>query len=83
MKHLASIPSCLITKELGVELKIKKQHHLIIIPQHLLEKIGLTDNDIGFELFIDDSNKLTLIGPKLGSQPKSVTSDPERGGFVI
>ena len=83
MKHLARISSCLIPKELGVEFKLKEQHHLIIIPQHLLEEIGLKNNDIGFELLIDDSNKLALIGPKLGSQPKSATSNHEGGGLVI
>ena len=62
--------------------------------QKIADKIGVSrgtvwnkrkeiESEIDFELVIDNSNKLTLIGPKLGSQPKSVTSTSERGGFVI
>jgi len=83
MKSLAKISSQLISEDQAVDLKLKKQHYIMILPKHLIQHLGIISDEIDFELVIDNSNKLTLIGPKLGSQPKSVTSTSERGGFVI
>jgi len=82
MKSLAKISSQLISEDQTVDLKLKKQHYLMILPKHLIQHLGIVSDEINFELVIDNSNKLTLIGPKLGSQPKSATSTSERGGFV-
>ena len=83
MKSLAKISSQLISENQTTDLKLKKQHYIMILPKHLIQHLGIVSDEIDFELVIDNSNKLTLIGPKLGSQPKSVTSTSERGGFVI
>jgi len=83
MKSLAKISSQLISEDQTVDLKLKKQHYIMILPKHLIQHLGIVSDEINFELVIDNSNKLTLIGPKLGSQPKSATSTSERGGFVI
>jgi len=82
MKSLAKISSQLISEDQTVDLKLKKQHYIMILPKHLIQHLGIVSDEIDFELVIDNSNKLTLIGPKLGSQPKSATSTSERGGFV-
>lgn len=82
MKSLAKISSQLISEDQTVDLKLKKQHYLMIIPKHLIQHLGIVSDEIDFELVIDNSNKLTLVGPKLGCQPKSATSTSEREGFV-
>ena len=82
MKSLAKISSQLISEDQTVDLKLKKQHYLMILPKHLIQHLGIVSDEINFELVIDNSNKLTLVGPKLGSQPKSATSTSERRGFV-
>ena len=83
MKLLGKVSSTLISENLGTDLKLRTQYYMMILPQNLLQQFGINSQEISFDLAVDDSDKLTLIGPKLGSQPKSVTSDPERGGFVI
>ena len=83
MKSLAKISSQLISEDQAVSLKLKKQHYIMILPKHLIQHLGIFSDEINFELVIDNSNKLTLIGPKLVSQPKSATSTSERGRFVI
>ena len=82
MKSLAKISSQLISEDQTVDLKLKKQYYLMILPKHLVQHLGIVSDEINFELVIDNSNKLTLIGPKLVRQPKSATSTFERGGFV-
>ncbi len=82
MKSLAKISSQLISEDQAVSLKLKKQHYIMILPKHLIQHLGIVSDKIDFELVIDNSNKLTLIGPKLGSKPKSAISTSERGGFV-
>lgn len=83
MKKIAKILSHLLSEELVTELKLKEPHYIMIFPQHLIRQLGIQQNEISFQLVTDGLNKLTFIGPQLGSQPKSVTSNPERGGFVI
>ncbi len=82
MKSLAKISSQLISEDQTVDLKLKKQHYLMILPKHLIQHLGIVSDEIDFDLVIDNSNKLTLIGPKLVSQPKSATFTSEREGFV-
>ena len=82
MKSLAKISSQLISEDQTVDLKLKKQHYIMILPKHLIQHLGIVSDEINFDLVIDNSNKLALIGPKLVSQPKSATSTSERGGFV-
>jgi len=83
MKCLARLTSSLIHKDLATELKLKEQHYLVIFPRNLLQQFQIISQEISFDLVIDNSNKLALIGPKLGSQPKSATSNHEGGGLVI
>ena len=82
MKSLAKISSQLISEDQAIDLKLKKQHYIMILPKHLIQNLGIVSDEIDFELVINNSNKLTLIGPKLGRLPKSVTSTSEREGFV-
>ena len=82
MKSLAKISSQLISEDQTVDLKLKKQHYIMILPKHLIHDLGIVSDEINFDLVIDNSNKLTLVGPKLVSQPKSATSTSEREGFV-
>jgi len=82
MKSLAKISSQLISEDQTVDLKLKKQHYIMILPKHLIQHLGIVSDEINFELVIDNSNKLTLVGPKLDRSPKSATSTSERGGFV-
>jgi hypothetical protein len=82
MINIAKISSQLILEDLARNLKLKKQHYLMILPQSLLQKYGIDSEEISFNLAIDDSDKLTLIGPKISSQPKSDISNSTRGEFV-
>jgi len=82
MINLAKISSQLILDDLARNLKLKKQHYLMILPQSILQKYGINSEEISFNLTINDSDKLTLIGPKIGSQSKSDTSNSTRGEFV-
>jgi len=82
MKSLAKISSQLISEDQTIDLKLKKQHYIMIIPKHLIQNLGIVSDEIDFELVIDNLNKLSLIGPKLSRSPKSVTSTSEREGFV-
>jgi hypothetical protein len=82
MINIAKISSQLILEDLARNLKLKKQHYLMILPQSLLQKYGIDSEEINFNLAIDDSDKLTLIGPKISSQPKSDISNSTRGEFV-
>ncbi|MDH3735539.1 MAG: hypothetical protein OEQ94_00785 [Nitrosopumilus sp.] len=82
-KVLAKLSSHLIPDELVTELKLKEQHYLIIFPRNLLQQFQITSQEISFDLVIDNSNKLALIGPKLVDRPKSDTTNPEKGGFII
>lgn len=83
MKSLGKISSRLLSEKQTTELKLKTQYQIMIFPQHLVKKLGIKQDELVFNLSVDDSNKLILVGPKLGSQPKSVTSNHERGGFII
>ena len=82
MEKIAKISSQLITAPQTTELKLKNQHYIMIIPLKLIEKLGIFSDKIDFELIIDNSSKLALIGPKITNLPKSNTSDSERGGFI-
>lgn len=83
MKYIAKLTADQFSKELQRELKLQEQYYLLILPKNILEKLGLASAELVFDLAVGNDDKLTLLGPKLGSQPKSVTSNLERGGFVI
>ena len=82
-KVFAKVSSQLMTEDRTTELKLKQQHYIMIFPQHLIEQLGIKQNELIFQLVLDNSNKLTLIGPKVASPPKSEDSSFEKGGFVI
>lgn len=82
MINLAKLSSQLILENLTRNLKLKKQHYLMILPQSILQKYGINSEEISFNLAIDDSDKLTLIGPKINSQPKSDASNSTRREFL-
>jgi len=64
MKKLAQIPSFLLSKEQTAQLKLQHQSYLLIIPQDLVSKVGITNEFLGFDLVILDG-KLSLLGPKV------------------
>jgi len=64
MKKLASLPSILFSKEQTVALKLKEQPYIILIPKSILQKHGITDENLDFKLVINE-NKITLLGPEL------------------
>jgi len=66
MKKLATIPSFLLSKEQTAELKLQHQSYLLIIPQDLVSKAGITNEFLSFDLVILD-NKLSLLGPKVSN----------------
>ena len=82
-KVLGKISSQLLSEDQTTELKLKTQHYVMILPKHLIQHLGIILDKIDFEVTIDNSRKLTLVGPKICSQPKSDTATSERGGFVI
>ena len=82
-KVIGKISSQLMTEDQTTDLKLKKQHYVMIFPKHLIQHLGIILDEIDFEVIIDNSSKLTLVGPKISSQPKSDTTTSERGGFVI
>ncbi len=83
MESLAKISSQLISEDQSVDLKLKKHHYIMILPKYLINNLGIVSDEIDFELVINNSNKLALIGPKISRKPKSATPTSERGGFVI
>jgi len=66
MKKLAYISSFLLSKEHSAALKLQQQSYLIIIPKDLVEKQGLVNEFLEFDLVILD-NKLSLLGPKVSN----------------
>jgi len=82
-KVLAKVSSQLMSEDQTTDLKLKKQHYVMILPKQLIQHLGIILDKIDFEVIIDNSSKLTLVGPKISSQPKSATATSESGGFVI
>jgi len=82
IEKIAKISSQLMTVSQATELKLKNRHYIMIIPLDLIEKLGISSDNLDFDLVVENSNKLTLIGPKLPSIPKSDSTCSERGGFV-
>ena len=64
MKKLASISSILFSKEQTIALKLKEQPYIILIPKSILQKLGITNENLDFKLVINE-NKITLLGPEL------------------
>ena len=82
-KVLGKISSQLMSEDQTADLKLKKQHYVMILPKHLIQHLGIILDKIDFEVILDNSSKLTLVGPKITRQPKSDATPSERGGFVI
>jgi len=82
-KVIGKISSQLMTEDQTTDLKLKKQHYVMILPKHLIQHLGIISDEIDFKLVVDNSSKLTLVGPKITRQPKSDVTASERGGFVI
>ena len=53
------LPTFLLTKELAMQLRLKEQHFMLLIPKKLVPL-----NEISFE-FIIKNNQISLLGPKL------------------
>lgn len=57
---IANIPSCLLTHELTIALKLQEQSFVILIPQKLIQKLGCNEDEINFELGKHE-NKIHLV----------------------
>ena len=64
MKKLASLPSILFSKEQTIALKLQEQPYIILIPKSIIQKLGITDENLDFKLVIEQ-NKIALLGPEL------------------
>lgn len=62
MKAIAKIPSFFLSKEQTVALKLKEQPLIFIIPRSILKRLGIIQEEISFDLVIQDK-KLMLVGP--------------------
>lgn len=63
-KKIAKIPCHLMTKEQAIALKLEEQPYLIIIPRSILQKHGINEEEISFQLVIEE-NRLCLIRDKI------------------
>ena len=66
MKKLAFIPTVLLSKEQTKALGLEEQPYIILIPKSVIQKYGVIDEDISFNLIISE-NKITLVGPTVHS----------------
>ncbi len=63
-KVLAKIPFQLMTKDQVIALKLEEQPYYLIIPKSILQKLGVTNEKISFDL-VEDDNRLCLVGPRI------------------
>ena len=52
-QSLARIPMTLLSKEQASSLRLKEEPYLIMIPKHILSKIGINNDNLSFELTYD------------------------------
>ena len=64
MKKISKLSSILFSKEQTVALKLKEQPYIILIPKSIIQKLGITDENLDFNLVIYE-NKIALLGPEL------------------
>lgn len=62
IKRIAKIPCQVMNKEQSVALKLEEQPYLIIIPKSMLQKSGINQDEISFEL-VKEENRLCLVAP--------------------
>lgn len=70
-KKLAKIPSQLISEELSGCLKLKEPPYIILVPKSIIQKLGIFDESLDFDLVINE-NKITLVGPPVNSAKENV-----------
>ncbi len=51
-----------MNKDQAIALKLEEQPYLIIIPKSILQKLGINEEEISFDLVIED-NRLCLVAP--------------------
>jgi len=54
----------MMTKDVATALKLEEPQFLIIVPESIFKKLGITVDKINLDL-VDDDNRLCLIGPPL------------------
>jgi len=83
-KLLGTVYSTLISENLAIGLKLRKQNYLMILPQNILQQFGINSEELRFDLAVNDSDKLILVGPKIANQlpSKSDVSNIEQGDLV-
>ncbi len=70
MQLIAKVCAQLLSPDSSASLRLKEQPFIIIIPKSLLTKFGLVDDEIIFDVVIEN-NKLSLLGPKIPSVTQS------------
>ncbi len=71
VKNLAHIPSILLKRELSSNLKLKEPPYIILVPKSIIQKLGIFDESLDFDLVINE-NKITLVGPSVNSAKENV-----------
>jgi len=64
LKKITKLSSILFSKEQTVALKLHEQPYIILIPKSIIQKYGITEESISFDLVISE-NKITLLGPQV------------------
>ena len=82
MKSFAKIPSQLMSKDQSLELKLKDQHYIMLIPKGLIEKLGIFSDELDFKIILEKSKKLTLIGPNISNLSKSDSVNNHKEGIL-
>ncbi len=64
MQLIAKVCAQLLSPESSASLRLKEQPFVILIPKSLLTKFGLVEDEIIFDVVIEN-NKLSLVGPQI------------------
>ncbi|MBS1267835.1 MAG: hypothetical protein MAG458_00548 [Nitrosopumilus sp.] len=82
MKSFAKISSHLMSKDQSLELKLENQHYIMIFPKDLIEKLGIFSDELNFKIVLDNSKKLTLVGPNISNLSKSDSINHHKEGML-
>lgn len=64
-----------MTQEEALALMLKEQHHIILLPNSLMQKHGIVAKELNFDLVKSKNGMLSLIGRDSESLPR-VTKSP-------
>ena len=76
MKTLAKLSSSLMTQEEALALKLKEQHHIILLSNSLMQKHGIVAKELNFDLVKSKNGMLSLVG-RVSDGSLQVTKSPD------